>query len=324
MSTDIKRQKIGGFLADLEIRELWRRYYLFILLGLLLIISGNLHDAFFTRSNMFNVLGSNATIAMVSIGMFGVILIGGIDLSVGSVVALSGTMTASLLQAGLPWWAAILVVLICMLIPGLISGLLIAYGNIPPFMTTLAMMTIVRGIAYMLQVGSPRLIFDKKVLFLGTGALGWLPMPIMILLIVLIPSWLVLEKTTAGRILYAIGNNPRATHLSGISVKRYTVLAYVANSLIAGAAGIVLAARIMMGAAITGVGYEMDAIAAVVIGGASLAGGTGSVTNVVLGAFIFGFVSNILNLVGVGGYPQMVIKGLIIFAATLAARKTAK
>lgn len=297
--------------------NVWGKYYLFLLLLIVLFVSGFIHHSFFTRQNFLTVLASNATTAMVALGMFFVIVTGGIDLSVGSVIAFSCTLLANFLQQGMPWPLAIIISLILMTIPGVVSGSLITYGRIPPFMVTLAMMTIVRGACYIYQVGAPRLIFNKSILFIGTGTLGWIPMPVLILAILFIPVALILGKTYYGRRLYAIGGNPLASFLCGINVRWHILSVYIISSFIAAVAGIVLGSRLMMGAAIFGQGYELDAIASVVIGGASLKGGTGNAFNTVLGAFIFGFIGNILNLCSVNSYAQMVIKGLIIVVAVL-------
>lgn len=310
-----------GIFRKNKFNEIWQRYYLLILVGAVIAISSVLHDAFLTKENIMNVLASNAMTAMVALGMFFVILTGGIDLSVGSIIALSCCLLAGFLQQGFHWFFSILFTLIIMCFPGVISGVLITRGQIPPFMATLSMMTIVRGLAYMYQVGSPRLIFDKTVLFIGTGEIGWIPMPVLILIVVFIVCAFVLGRTIFGRRLYAIGGNALASFLSGVLVKRYILFVYIISSFISALAGVVLGARLMMGAAIFGQGYELDAIASVIIGGASMNGGSGTALNTVLGAFVFGFISNILNLVGVTSYMQMVIKGIIIFTAVLVSRR---
>lgn len=302
-----------------NLKKIWSNYYLFILLAGVMVISSFMHEAFLTANNLANVFGSNVTTVLIAIGMFAVILTGGIDLSVGPVVALSSSLLAGFLQAGYPAWLSILIILIAMLIPGLISGTLIAYGKIAPIMATLAMMTIVRGIAYIYATGSSRIITNKTILYLGSGKISGIPVPIIILFVYFIPCWILFNKTRFGRQLYAIGGNQTAAYLSGVSVKKNLVLAYVFSSFTAGLTGIVLAGRLMMGAPIFGEGYEMDAIASIVIGGASLSGGSGLVRNVLLGAFVLGLITNVLNLVGLSSYFQMVVKGLIILGAVLGA-----
>lgn len=300
-----------------RLKKLWSNYYLLILIIAVTIISSFLHPSFFTGNNLANVFGSNVTTALVSIGMFAVILTGGIDLSVGPVVALSSSLLAGFLTAGYPAWLSILIIIIAMIIPGLISGVLVAYAKITPIMATLAMSTIIRGIAYIYATGSSRIISNRAVLYLGSGKILGIPVPLIILLIYFIPCWILFNKTKIGRELYAMGGNETAAFLSGVSVKRNLVLAYSFSSFTAGVTGIVLAGRLMMGAPIFGEGYEMDAIASIVIGGASLSGGSGLVRNVVLGAFVLGLITNILNLLGLSSYFQMVVKGLIILSAVL-------
>ena len=297
--------------------EIVEKYYLVLLLVAILIISSFLHQAFFTEQNIMNVLASNATTAIVALGMFMVILTGGIDLSVGSIMALSCCILADFLQRGFPWWFAVIFSVVTVGVFGLASGSMVAYAKVPPFMATLAMMTIVRGIAYIYQVGSPRLITSKPVLFIGAGKLGLVPMPVVILIALFLFCLYLLNYSSFGRKLYAIGGNSLASSLSGINVNRCLVIVYLINSLIAGLAGVVLGSRLMMGAAIFGRGYELDAIASVVIGGVSLSGGSGVVINVVLGAFVFGFLANILNLLGMSSYMQMVIRGAVIIVAVL-------
>ena len=304
-----------------DIKEFIKKYYLLLLVLIMFIASTFMHGAFLTEQNIKNMLGANGAVAIVSIGMFFVILTGGIDLSVGSVIALSGSLTAGLLNVGVPWSLTIIIVLMLMAIPGLISGLLVTVGKITPIMVTLAMMIIIRGIAYIYQTGSPSLIRSFPIVFMGQGDLLQIPMPLILLVVITIPSYFFLHKTSMGRKIYAIGGNKKAALLSGIRVNRYIVLTYVLSSVLAGLAGIILAGRIMMGSAIVGEGYELNAIAAVVIGGAALDGGSGFVLNVILGAFVMGIVSNILNLIGVSTYFQMMISGLIIVGAVFAARK---
>ncbi len=300
-----------------KIKKFWSNHYLFILIIVVVVLSSFLHQGFLTANNLSNVFGSSVTMALVSIGMFAVILTGGIDLSVGPVVALSSCLTAGFLASGYPAWLAIPVILLLMIIPGLINGILVAYGRIAPIMATLGMMTIIRGVAYIYATGSSRLISNKTILFLGSGKLASIPMPVILLALYYIPCSILFNKSRYGRQLYAIGGNSTALYLSGVSVKQNLILAYMFSSFTAGLTGIILAGRLMMGAPIFGSGYELDAIASVVIGGASLSGGSGLVRNVLMGAFVLGLITNILNLIGLSSYFQMIVKGLIILGAVL-------
>ncbi|MGE5482523.1 MAG: ABC transporter permease [Bacteroidota bacterium] len=304
-------EAIGAFLG---------RYYLIISLVLLVVVSSILSPGFLSQGNLMNIAVQNAAVAIVSLGMLYVILTGGIDLSVGSVVALAACFTAGFLEAGFSIPVTILAVLALMLIPGAISGGLVAVGRMEPFIASLAMMTIVRGAAYMYQVGSVRVIFNSSFINGFTGNLGPVPVPVLIMALAAVVLHLVLKYTTFGRRLYAIGGNRDAARLVGISLRKNLFAVYMLSSVLAGLVGILMAARLRVGTALVGQGMELDAIAAVVIGGASLSGGRGTILNTLIGAFIIGIIGNMMNLMGVAAYPQMVIKGVIIVLAVLARR----
>jgi ribose transport system permease protein len=295
-------------------------HYPLILFCLTLVLGSILSPRFLTQYNIVNVFTSNVSIFILSIGMFFVVVTGGIDLSVGAALAFAGTVLAEFVDSGMVWYTAVALTLGIMVIPGLVSGIAVAYAGVQPFIATLAMMSVLRGLAYIIQTGSPKLIFDDNLIFLGDGTVlkGLVPVPLLICAFVVVICGLVFRFTPFGRKLYAMGDNRGAAHLSGIPVRLYLVLVYAISSLLAGISGIIAASRLMMGSAGLGSGYEMDAIAAIVIGGGNLAGGTGGVLNTILGASVFAIVSNVMNLMGVSGYPQMIIKGGIIIAALIA------
>ncbi|MBB2182125.1 ribose ABC transporter permease [Lachnospiraceae bacterium MD1] len=282
-----------------------------------LIIFGSIASpAFLTVSNIKTVLLQNSIYAICALGMLFIVITGGIDLAVGSYVVVAVCFTAGFIQEGRGWLAIILVAVMSIVF-GLISGVLVAYAKVAPFIATLAMMTILKGIAYIYQVGQNRRIdgtFWPE--FIQGNILG-IPSPVFILFIVYIIVVFMLKKTKFGRGIYAIGGNSETARLAGINVKKYLVITYSLGGLLFGMAGMILAGRLSMGTATVGDGYELDAIAAVVVGGATLSGGVGSPTKTLIGAFLIGALGNIMNLVGIASYPQMIIKGIIIVAAVL-------
>ncbi len=283
-----------------------------------IVIAGSiLSPDFFTITNFRNVSLQLSMAVIIAIGMLCTILTGGIDLSVGSIVALAGCIAAGLTQQGVFPILAILVVLVLMGIAGSVSGLLVSKGGVAPFIATLATMTIWRGAAYIYQVGQDRRIDGTLFVTLLTAQAGPVPVPVIIMVIVALIAGFVLTRTRFGRSVYSVGGNREASRLAGISVDWTLVIVYIISAILAGLSGIILTARLALGTALVGQGYELDAIAAVVVGGASMSGGVGTVLNTVLGAFIIGFLNNILNLTGVAAYPQMIIKGIIIVAAVI-------
>ena len=297
-----------------------QKYYLVITFLLMFVVSCLLSPKFFTPLNLLNILTQNATTAILSYGMLFVIVTGGIDLSVGSFLALSVCLTAGLLNQNWPIAAVCLFVVLVMAVGGAIAGGLIAFGKIEPFIATLAMQQVVRGIAYIYQVGSVAVINNQTFLTNFAGNLGPIPIAIIYAVIIGIIMHILLKNTTFGRKTYAIGGSKEAAKLVGVSVNKMLISIYVLSAILAGIAGIIMAARLRVGTALVGDGLELDAIASVVIGGAAFTGGRGTVMNTVLGVLILGIIGNIMNLMGVATYPQMMIKGAIIVAAVLAKR----
>lgn len=303
-----------------KVKHFLQNNYIFIAFFLMILIGTLTSDKFLTINNIRNVSLQLSMSVIIALGMLFTVLTGGIDLSVGSIVALAGCLVAGFTQSGTHPFLAIIIVLGLMAIAGSVGGLLVSKAKVAPFIATLATMTIWRGAAYIYQVGQDRRIDGTPLVKFITGQISGIPVMFIIMIIVVLIAWFVLSKTAFGRSIYAVGGNQEAARLSGISVGLILSSVYIISSVLSGLSGIILAGRLALGTALVGQGYELDAIASVVIGGASMNGGKGKVINTVLGAFIIGFLNNILNLTGVPAYPQMIIKGVIIVAAVVLKR----
>ena len=288
----------------------------FIVLYAFLALNPVTSRAFLKSQNMFNVLRQRSTNLYLACGMTMVIILGGIDLSVGSIVALSGCVAAAgVVRYGLPLPAAILLGLCVGVVFGMFNGAIIAKTTIPPFIVTLATMDIARGFAYVYTGGSPVRIVSKEWQFIGAGYIGKIPTPVVILVIVLIITGILMNSTKFGRHIYAVGGNVQAAVFSGISVTKVKFWVYTYSGLMAGIAGVVLASRMYSGQPTAGNGAELDAIAAVVVGGTSMSGGAGKIGGTIIGALIIGFLNNGLNLMNVNSFWQYVVKGIVILLA---------
>ncbi|MBR8740371.1 substrate-binding domain-containing protein [Nocardiopsis sp. MG754419] len=286
-------------------------------LAILVVVMSLLSDDFLTAQNLLNVGVQAAVIAVLAFGVTFVIIAGGIDLSVGSVAALSATVLAFLATVeGVPVWLALPLAAATGTACGLVNGVLIAYGKLPPFIATLAMLSIGRGLSLVLSEGSPIALPDS-VARLGTSLGGWLPVPVLIMLVMGLITAVILRRTFAGRAMYAIGGNEEAARLSGIRVKRHKLGIYALSGLFAAVAGVILASRLASAQPQAAQGYELDAIAAVVIGGASLAGGVGTAFGTLVGALILAVLRNGLNLLSVSAFWQQVVIGVVIALAVL-------
>lgn len=272
---------------------------------------------FLTTANLLNVVEQSTLIGIIAVGMTFVILTAGIDLSVGSIVALSGVAMGTAFRAGLPILAAVLTGLAVGLACGLANGALITLGRLPPFIATLGMMSIARGGALMLSDGRPISGYPDAFRALATGDLVGIPAPVVVMLAIYGIAHFVLSRTTLGRYTYAIGGNEEAAELSGIRVRAYKSAVYGIAGLLSAVTSILLVARLDSAQPIAGIMYELDAIAAVVIGGTSLLGGSGSVIGTLIGALIMGVLRNGLNLLGVSSYLQQVAIGGVIIVAVL-------
>lgn len=288
----------------------------YIIFLVLFIVCCVLSSNFLTAMNIRNIGLQQAAPICVAIGMLFVILTGGIDLSVGSVMAFGAAVSAIMIRDyKMPVAAAILIALVCGLAFGLFTGILVAYANMQGFVASLAVMTIARGAAFVLTNGTP-IKLDKGTLDVLVSRDNLFPIILMTIAIIILFA-LVQHYTSYGRIVIAVGSNSTAVELAGIRVKRYLVSVYAISGVLAALAGVFVAARSSTGSATVGVGQELDAIAACVIGGASLAGGKGFVVKTVVGALVLALIGNIMNLMAVPSYPQDIIKGFIIIAAVL-------
>lgn len=305
--------------ANIKPGKFIKNNFVIIAFILIFIFSCFATPVFLTVSNITTVLIQNSIYAICALGMLMIIITGGIDLSVGSYVCICVCLTAGFIQDGMGV-AAILVVAVMSMLFGCVTGVLVAYAKVAPFIVTLAMTSILKGLAYMYQVGESRRIDGTYWPEFIQGSILYIPTPIFIMIVVFLIVLFILNKTKFGRGLYAIGGNAETARLAGINVKRYLVIVYAIGGFLFGLAGMILAGRLSMGTATVGDGYELDAIASVVIGGASLAGGTGSTTKTLIGAFLMGILLNVMNLLGIASYPQMVFKGIVIVVAVLANR----
>jgi ribose transport system permease protein len=272
---------------------------------------------FLTVSNALNVMEQTSINAIVAVGMTYVIIAGGIDLSVGSLVALSGVVLAGALKAGWPPSLAIGAALAVGAGAGLVNGLIIAFGRLPPFIMTLGMMSVARGAALLVTDGRPISGFDAGFRSIATGRALGVPAPILLTLAIYVAAHFVLARTRFGRYVYGIGGNEEATRLSGVNVRFHKTMVYVVSGLTSAIAAILLTARLNTAQPIAGIMYELDAIAATVIGGTSLSGGEGGLAGTLIGALTMGVLRNGLNLLGVSSFLQQLVIGVVIIAAVL-------
>lgn len=306
---------IASKLVSFNLIGLLKKNYLFVFLVLAVVVGTIASPAFLTLRNIENIIVTGAVVSILAIGQFIVIVTRGIDLSVGSIAALSTVTVAVLLQNNLPVIMVIALSLALCAFAGVINGLAVVYAGITPFITTFAMLSIARGVAYLLQVGTLIEVSNSTFLQIFTGSFLGLPNSVLIVFVVMISSAYVMKYTTFGRQLYAIGGNPEAARLSGLPVNRNLITTYVISSLLAGLAGCILAAQLHQGSSLLGKGYELNAIAAAVVGGTSLFGGTGNPISAVIGGLLIGIISNIMNLVGILPEPQLIVLGVVILIA---------
>ena len=311
-------EKSKGTALMVKVFNFVLRYNTIFIFVILLGVSALISDAFFTGRNIFNLLRQVSPIGIISLGMLLVILTAGIDLSVGSMMALASVLVAHFLLAQNLVLSILLTIVVCVLL-GSVSGFFVANRRMAPFVVTLAMMTIAKGLAYYVSNGRPIPLKEsgQALKSFGSGEFLYVPQPVFLMFGVFVIVMLVLRYTVFGRIVVAIGSNETAVRLSGIRAGIYKFLVYGISGCMTALAGIISTSRTGVGSPIVGQGYELDAIAAVVIGGASLSGGRGTALNTLLGVFILGMIGNIMNLKNVPPYPQWIIKGLIIIFAVL-------
>ena len=287
-------------------------------------------DKFLTPSNIISVLRQISINTYIALGMTLIIILGHIDLAVGAIVAMSGTLTVGfVVNQGLPIGVAIAAGIIIGVVAGLIDGMVVSKFRVPAFIITMAMMNVCNGIAYVYSGGQSTRITDKFFIAIGTGYLfNIIPLPVVYMIILIIVFSFLLSKTKFGTYVYAIGGNREAARLSGVPIKKVEIIVFTLSGALAAFAGLVLASRMYSGQPAVGSGYcggfveqargfEMDAIAACVLGGTSMAGGRGRISGTVFGAMVIGIISNGLNLIGVSSYWQLIVKGLIIACAVV-------
>ncbi|MFI1371418.1 substrate-binding domain-containing protein [Streptomyces longwoodensis] len=317
MATDTLKGGTTGAGGAAAVRRLLLDNGALTALIVLVIAMSALSGDFLTTDNLLNVGVQAAVTAILAFGVTFVIVSAGIDLSVGSVAALSATVLAwSATSHGVPVVLAVVLALATGIVCGLVNGFLIAYGKLPPFIATLAMLSVGRGLSLVISEGSP-IAFPDSVSHLGDTLGGWLPVPVLVMVVMGLIAAFVLGRTYIGRSMFAIGGNEEAARLSGLRVKKQKLAIYALSGVFAAAAGIVLAARLSSAQPQAADGYELDAIAAVVIGGASLAGGTGKASGTLIGALILAVLRNGLNLLSVSAFWQQVVIGVVIALAVL-------
>jgi ribose transport system permease protein len=298
--------------------EVLRRFSVFVILLAICLIFAIGSGDFLTASNLLNVALQTSIIAIVAIGMTFTILTAGIDLSVGSLMALCGALAAGLaVRQGLGTYGGIGLALLAGVVLGAVNGLLIVKGGIPPFVATLAMMAVGRGLTLVYTQGRPIAGLEKNFIFWGTGRLLSIPMPVILMVILAFIAFVVLRYTRFGLYVYATGGNEETTRLAGVSPDRIKLAVYVISGFTATLGGVLLTARLWSAQPNAAVGWELDAIAAPVLGGTSLFGGVGGIGGTLVGAFIIGVLSNGLNLMGVSSYYQQVIKGAVFILAVM-------
>jgi len=303
--------------ARFERRVILQRFGLlfsFLLLGLALSLLSN---RFLQPANLVNILRQASINGIIAVGMTLVILTGGIDLSVGSILALSAVIGADLLKKGTAVPLAVPAALAIGLALGMINGLIITRGKIPPFIATLGMLTVARGLTLMYTQGQPVTGLPEAFRFIGAGSIGPVPMPIVVAGLTFLLGYVLLTRTRFGEYIYLLGDNPTAARLAGVPTDRMTVLVYALSGLCAALAGLVLIARLDSAQPVLGQGYELDAIAAVVVGGTSFSGGEGTLTGTLLGVLLIETLNNGINLLNIPAEWGMVLKGVVIALALL-------
>ncbi len=294
-----------------------RQFALVIILIILFFFFSVLSDAFFTIDNLLNVLRQISMTCIVGVGMTMVIILGDIDLSPGAVMAFVGVISATIYKLTTSPLLTLLSALSIGAIIGFINGFITAKGKIPAFITTLATMQIFRGIAFVYTGGNPVSVFDPRFTAFGTGYVGFIPLPVVIMILIILFGVFITGHTRFGRHVYACGGNAKASEWSGVNVSGTKIGVFTITGILTGLAGLIMAARLGSGQPSAANGFEMDVIAAVILGGASLAGGKGTIWGTVIGAIIIGILANGLTLLDVSSYWQQIVKGIIIVGAVL-------
>ena len=311
---------------NVNIKKLLVKYKSLLGLVLLIAIVSILNPSFLSPKNIMNILRQTSVNAVIAAGMTFVILTGGIDLSVGSILGISGAVCASLLVSGQNVIIAVMAALIVGAIVGFINGFIISKGKLQPFIATLATMTLLKGLTLVYTNGNPITLGSNELAMkfgkIGGGTIIGIPTPAMIMIIVFMVCYYILHNTKMGRYTYALGSNEEATKLSGLNTDKIKIWVYTISGVLASVAGIIITSRLYSAQPTAGSGYELDAIAAVVLGGTSLNGGKGKITGTIIGALIIGVLSNALNILDVSSYYQTMVKGAVILLAVLLDRKS--
>ena len=289
------------------------------LLVMMLVFSMNT-QYFFTSNNLLTIALQTSMIAIIALGQTFVLITAGIDLSIGSIIAISGVVSAMSMKAGVPLEFAIILGLLSGVLVGLINGVLIAHGDLPPFVVTLGSMSVVKGVALLITGGIPVTGLEKSFNVIGNSKMLGVPIPVLITIILTIIFGFILSKTKLGTEIFAVGSNLEAAKYSGINTKKIIVTVYVFSGFLAAIAGIIMASRIASGQPTAGTGYELYSVAAAVIGGVSLAGGEGLLIGTLIGALIIGVLRNGLNLLSVSAFVQEIMIGIVIIVAVFADR----
>lgn len=310
-------------------KQLLKKFSTLMILIVLIVIFSAASPNFLRINNILNILRQVAVISILTAGMTYVIISGGMDLTVGAYLGLSGVVIAKLMgDMALPVPAAVVLTIIILTVIGVVTGALIVGLNVSAIVITLGMMTVVRGLAYIISGGLPVYDIPESVVFLGQGYIMGIPVSVIIMLIIVLIMGLILKYSYFGRYVYAIGGNVEAAKLAGVSVNKITVSLYALSAFLASIAGIVLTGRVSSGSPQSGTGTEMDVVTAVVIGGVSVNGGKGSMLGAFLGAVIIGVLTNGLTIINIGEYYQQVVKGIVLILAVafdvLANRETVK
>ncbi|MDD6619057.1 MAG: ABC transporter permease [Lachnospiraceae bacterium] len=298
-----------------ELGSVLRNFALVFIIIAIIVVMSFVSPVFMTSKNIINIIRQISINGIIAVGMTFVILTGGIDLSVGSVVAITSVIVGSMLQGGSNWLVACIVALLISLVFGAFNGFMIAYVGFQPFIATLATVTMGSGIALAYSDGKPFTISNESFLKIGQGYLGAIPIPIVLLVIVVAIGLIILKTTTFGRYVFAIGGNKNAAKLSGVRTRRVELMVYVISALCASIVGLILSARISSGQPTAGEGYELDAIAATAIGGTSMTGGVGSLTGTIFGFVLLGLMTNSMNLLNINSFYQEIVKGILIIIA---------
>ncbi|MBA2795467.1 ABC transporter permease subunit [Streptococcus porcinus] len=297
------------------------------LVGLMVVIT-MINPNFLTTNNLLNLLLQVTANGFIAFGMTFVILTGGIDLSVGSILALSSALTAGMIAKGIPVGIAVLMALVLGGIFGMLNGLFISHGKLAPFIVTLATMTIFRGATLVYTNGNPITggLSDSFLFqFIGQGYLFGIPFPVVLMFLIFLILYVLLHKTAFGKSVYALGGNEKAAYISGVKLSKVKIVIYTISGMMAAMSGLIITSRLSSAQPTAGTSYEMDAIAAVVLGGTSLSGGKGRIIGTLIGALIIGVLNNGLNIIGVSAFWQQVVKGVVILIAVLLDRfKVAK